>query len=520
MSSLFFNKISFKKVIKNTYILGAGTLTSRILGFIRDILVANFFGTSGIFEAFIVSFRLPNIFRSVFAEGFSDSVATPVLSEHQADKNKIFEIGNYLLSFFVIVLFVFTILGIVFAKYLVVLIAPGFITDSFKFSLAVSFTRITFIYLFLIGLSANIISILYSLKKFFVPAINPVFLNISFIIGIAFFSQHFKGYVLVACVLMAGIVQLIFPFIFLKREGFNLKFNFFKSLREKEVIRMLKLFIPRIWSSIIYHLSVFVDTIFSSLVSIVGQGALASVYYANRLIQFPFALIALSISRVAIVDLSSYHRQGNMDDFKKLFVFSFQNIVFFIIPLACIFIFNSQDIIDVIFTRGKFGIDSLKMTASVLFFYSFGLFFFCGIKLLVNSFYALKDTALPAKTAAISLVINVILSAILMFPLKIGGVALGSSLAAAFNFSFLYYYFLRRVGKIDWQDTRLQFLKVLALSIAMGIIARLLLGSLSFNKYLNSSITLVSLLLIFITGGYILGLKQINFLRRWVSERK
>ncbi len=201
--------------------------------------------------------------------------------------------------------------------------------ETFKFNLAVSFTRITFIYLFLIGISANIVSLLYSLKKFFIPAINPIFLNISFIIGIIFFSKFYENYILIICVVVAGFLQVIFPFIFLKREGFVFKFNFFKSLKESEVIRMLKLFIPRIWASIVYHLSVFIDTMFSSLVSIVGQGALASVYYANRLIQLPFALVALSISRVAIVDLSAYHKKGNMDDFKKLFVFSFQNIYFF-----------------------------------------------------------------------------------------------------------------------------------------------------------------------------------------------
>lgn len=515
----FLGRAMLKKLIKNTYILGLGTLSSRILGFIRDILIANFFGTTGILEAFIVSFRLPNIFRSVFAEGFSDSVATPVLSEYHNDKKRMFEIGNHLLSFFTVLLFVATILGIIFAKFLVAVIAPGFLAESAKFNLAVSFTRITFVYLFLIGLSANIISILYSLKKFFISAINPIFLNISFIVGILFFSRSYRNYILVICVLAAGLIQLAFPFVFLKKEGFVLRFNFFKSLKENEVVRILKLCIPRIWSSIVYHLSVFVDTIFSSLVSIVGQGALASVYYANRLIQFPFALIALSISRVAIVDLSSYHHNGNMDEFKKLFVFSLQNITFFIIPLASFFLFASRDIIDVIFARGSFDLNSLAMTASVLFFYSFGLFFFCAIKLLVNSFYALKDTTVPAKTATVSLIINIILSAILMFPLKIGGVALGSSLAAASNFGLLYYQLIKKIGRIDFRDTKRQFLKILFLSVIIGITGRVLLDSLLFNKYINMIVVLITLSVIFVVGGYLLGIKQVGYLKKWALRR-
>ena len=511
----------FKKVIKDTSIFVAGTLTSRILGFIRDILLANFFGASKVLEAFIVSFRLPNIFRSIFGEGFADSVATPVLSEYSNQKGKLFSTSNYMLSILTVLLVILTLLGIIFAKYLVIIIAPGFfILDKIKFNLAVSFTRITFVYLLFIGLSSSIISVLSSLRKFFVPAITPIFLNISFIIGIIFFSRFFKNYILVICVLVAGILQLIFPIISLKRAGFSFKFNLISGLRDSEIFRMFKLFIPRVWSSLVYHLSVFIDTAFSSLAFIVGEGAVASVYYADRLIQFPFALIAISVSRVAIVDLSSYHRQGNMEDFKKLFVFSFQNIIFFIIPAAVIFAFLSQDILSVVFFRGKFDVESLKMTSSVFFFYSFGLFFFCAIRFMVNAFYSLKDTSTPTKTAAISLIANIILSAILMFPLKIGGVALGSSLAAMLNFFLLKHYLDKKIGRINWQDTRSQTLRIILLSLLVGIISRISWDFFTFNKYFKTLMTIGLVSSIYIGGGYVLGLKQINYLKRWILKKR
>lgn len=510
----------FKKVIKNISLLGVGTLASRVLGFIRDILIANYFGTSGVFEAFIVSFRLPNVFRSVLAEGFSESVTIPVLSEYQGDKRHIFETGNNLLSFFLVVLLLFTITGIIFPRFFVMVIAPGFISEVDKFNLAVSFTRVTFVYLFLIGLSVNISSILYSLRIFFVPAINPIFLNISFITGVLFLNQIFKNYTLIICVLVAGILQVIFPAFFLKRQGFIFRFDFLKSIKDKTINRMFKLFIPRIWSSVVYHLSVFIDTAFSSLGLIVGQGAVASVYYANRLIQFPFALIAISVSRVAIVDLSAYYQQGNMEDFKKLLVFSFQNIFFFIIPLSAVFLFIPQDIIDVVFVRGEFAKSSLTMTSAVLFFYSFGLLFFCGIKLLVNAFYSLKDTAVPAKIATISLLFNVVLSAILMFPLKIGGVALGSSLAAMVNFFFLYYYLEKKIGKINWQDTRVQILKILIVSLVIGILSLFLMRVLNLNKYVRLTIVLIVDSCIFLSGGYLFGFKQIRYLKEWISKKR
>ena len=510
----------FKKFIKNTSILSLGTFVSRVLGFIRDILVANIFGTSAVLEAFVVAFRLPNLFRSIFAEGIGDSVATPVLSEYQKEKKELFRIGSNLLSLFIAAVLIFTVLGIIFSKYLVMLIAPGFIAQPDKFQLAVSFTRITFIYLFLIGISINSSSILYSLKKFLIPAINPAFLNIAFIIGLLLLSGVFKTYILVGCVVAGGLLQLVFPFISLKRAGFRFHFDLKGALKDKAIKRMLKLFPARIWSSITYHLSVIVDTIFSSLTHIVGEGALAAVWYANRLVQFPLALIVLPISRVAIVDLSYYHKEGNIEDFKKLFVFSFQNIIFFIVPVSVIFLFLSQGLIDVIFKRGEFSFYSLKITSSVLFFYSFGLFFFCTIKLLVNAFYSLKDTITPAKTTTISLVLNIILSAILIFPLKIGGVALGSSLAAIFNSFLLYRYLLRRLGPIDWEDTKSQFIKVLFLSLITAVVAWLLWNNIMLNKYLRMAIAAAASSCIFILGGYILKIKQINFIKELIFNNE
>lgn len=510
----------FKKVAKNTSISSLGMSVSLVLGFVRNIIVARFFGTSGILEAFIVAFRLPNLFRSIFGEGFSDSVATPVLSEYQHEKLRLFEAGRNLLSFSAIVLLLATLLGVLCAKFLVFIIAPGFLDDPAKFNMAVSFTKITFLYLFFIGLSVNSFSILYVLKKFFVPSITPAFLNISFIVGLLFFRNIFENYILVICVLVGGVLQVIFPFISLKRQGFLFRFKIKGIFKDEALRKMLKLSPPRIISSIIYQLSVILDTVFASFTQIVGQGALAAIWFANSYIHLPLALFTHSICRVAMVDLSYYHSQGNIGEFKKLFVFSFQNIVFFIVPISVMYIFLSREIIDVILKRGDFDIHSLTITASVLYFYSFGLFFFCGIKLLVNSFYALKDTLVPAKVTAFSLIVNAVLSAILMFPLKIGGVALGSSLAAIVNFFILYAILVKKIGAIDWQDTRSQFLKVFLLSLLVAGTCRFFWDFFAFSKYIKTLIVVVSSISIFITGGYFLRLKQIHYLKEWISKAR
>lgn len=510
----------FQKIIKDTSVSSLGTLISRLLGFVRDIIFAYWFGTSVVLEAFLVAFRLPNLFRSIFGEGFADSIAVPVMAEYRGDKRRIFEMGNQLNSLFFVVLSAVTALGIIFSKYLVLILAPGFLNQADKFNLAVSFTRITFVYLLLIALSVNLSTVLYSLKKFFIPSVTPAFLNISFIIGIIFFSRFFEIYILVFCVVAAGVLQIIFPYIFLRKEGFFLKFEFKNYLKDQDIIRMIKLLPPRVWASVSYHLSVILDTVLCSFSSLAGQGALAAVHYASHLIQFPLAFIVLSISRVIIVDLSSCYKEEKMDDFKKIFVFSFQNIVFFIIPISVIFMFLPREIIDVLYKRGGFDMASLAVTSSLFFSYALGLFFFCFIKLQVTAFYALKDTLVPARTTTTALLINAVSSVLLMFPFKAAGVALGSSLAAGCNVIFLHRALIRKIGWIDWQDTKLQFIKVFVLSILSGSISRVLWGSLGYSRYLKLAVVLGVVSVIFIIGGDFLGVKQIRYVKGYIFKRK
>jgi putative peptidoglycan lipid II flippase len=510
----------FKQIARNTTLMGTGTLASRVFGFIRDILIASFFGTSAGLEAFLVSFRIPNLFRSIFAEGFSDSVATPVLSTYRKDKKKMFEIGQDLICVLSFALLIFTIIGIIFAKYFVILAAPGFINQSYKFNLAVSFTQITFFYLFLIGLSANFTSLLYASKRFFVPAISPIFLNICFIGGILIFGRIAGVKVLVFSVLLGGACQMLFSFFALYRRGLKIKFNIKKALNNSEVIKMFKLFAGRLLSSIIYHVSVLVDTIFASLTFIAGQGALASIYYANRLIQLPFAIVILSLSRVVIVDLSFYHKSKDLEKFKELLIFSFENVIFFVLPITVIFLFIPRGIVDAVFSRGEFDLYSLDITSAVFFFYSFGLLFFCGIRLMVNSFYALADTKTPAKSAGMALLVNIVLSGILIFPLGAGGIALGSSLAAIFNFFLLYFLLQKKIGVISLKSIKRYFFKVLALSISCGLLSQKVWDYFSYNKYIKIAIVGAASLAIFLLIGYLLKIKQIKLFWQWILKKR
>ncbi len=510
----------FKKIVKNTGILSGGTFVSRILGVVRDIFIAGYFGTSSIVEAFIVAFRLPNILRSLLGEGFSDAVATPVFSEYRKDIKRLADLGTKLFSLFTFLLLGVVILGIVLAKPLVVVVAPGFLKDVSKLSLATRFTRITFLYLFFMGLVSVMSSLAYALKRFFLPAFLPCVFNICIILGLIFFRKYTQDYILVISVVIAGFLQFFISYIYIRliakiKLGFKVK----GIIKDLEIKRMFRLFIPRIWSSIVYHLNVFVDTIFSSLSWIVGTGALAGIYYSNRIIQFPLALVGVSISRVAIVDFSFYHRENNLEDFKRLFVFSLENIIFFIIPISIFLIMGGRQLLEVLFMRGEFDVNSLSITHLVLFFYSFGLFFFCGIKLLVNSFYALKDTLTPAKTATLSLILNAILNALLMFPLKVGGIALASTIAAGFNFFLLHKILSRRIGKIPYEYIFPQVGKLIFLGVMIGITFRLMWFLLEYNKYIKLFLGISACGILFVSLGSILRVKQIVYVKKWLKER-
>ena len=508
-----------KRLAKNTTVLSLGTLFCRILGLIRDILIATYFGTSKILEAFIVAFRIPNVFRSLLGEGFSDSVATPVLSEYHNQRERFLLLGRRLFSVSLVILGIVVILGILFSKYLVIVIAPGFLKDSYKLSLANIFTKITFFYLFFMGLVAVMCSFLYALKKFALPAFVPSLFSISLICGILFFRRYLHNYILVLSVLVAGLLQFLSLYLYLLSKKMRLTFEFRNSFKDKDIIRMFKLFVPRIWSSAVYHLNVFVDTIFASLSWIVGSGALAAIYYANRVIQFPLALIGVSIARVAMVDLSGFHKENNLEDFKKVLIFSFQNVLFFIIPITFLFLFMAKEIIKVVFVHGKFSTYSLFLTYPVLVSYSLGLFFFCGIKLLVNSFYSLKDTLTPAKTATFALIVNILLSAIFIFPLQVAGVALASSLAGIFNFFLLYRLLIKRIGSINWEGSLWEVVKLLILGVLTAGTTKVVWIILEYNKYIRIALSFFAGGIIFLLVGLLLKLRHFIYLKRWILRR-
>ena len=460
---------SRRTLIKSTSILSAGTLSSRILGFFRDIILAKLLGTGFRADAFFVAFKIPNLFRDLVGEGATNAAVIPVLSEYRdhEEQEAFWNFVSVVLNLALMVLSLITILGILFSPVIVRMIAPGFIPDHSKIVLAVRLTKIMFPYLILIGLTSYAIGILYTFRSFVVPAFTPCLLNVAIITSALIASRSMAEPVfgLAIGVLVGGLLQLLVQIPPLLKVGIRLRPP--KTLIHPGAKKIGKLLIPRLIGSGVYQLTVLIDTFCASLATIVGAGGISAIYYANRIIQFPMGIFGVAMASAILPTLSGMANKKDTESIKRTIVFSLENIFFVMCPTMVILVLLSTPIIRVLFQRGEFTTYSTSITAGALAFYAIGLFSFGGIKILVTAFHALQDTKTPVKIATLCLAINATLNFLLMQPLKVGGIALASAIAGTVDFLILFYIIDRRLGGLNSGLLKF-FAKVILASILTG----------------------------------------------------
>jgi len=462
---------SHQMLIKSTSILSIGTLSSRILGFVRDIVLAKLLGTGFRADAFFVAFKIPNLFRDMVGEGATNAAVVPVISEYQANKDKedFWNFISVVLALACIVLSAITLIGILAAPIIVRMIVPGFMADPQKLNLAIHLTKIMFPYLIFIGLTAYSIGILFTFRSFVVPAFSPCLLNIA-IIASAFISSRTMEepvFGLAIGVLVGGVLQLLVQIKPLLNTG--IRFSVPKTLKHPGAKKIGRLLIPRMLGSGVYQLTVLIDTFCASLAAIVGAGGISAIYYANRIIQFPMGVFSIALASAVLPMLSGLANKKDISSIKRTLVFSLESIFFIMCPTTVILLLLSTPIIRVLFQRGEFGLYSTHITSWALTFYAIGLFSFGGIKILVTTFYALQDTKTPMKVAALCLAINATLNFILMFPLRVGGIALASAIAGTIDFLILFYIMDKRLGGLNSGLLR-YFFKVTLAAVLTGIV--------------------------------------------------
>jgi len=492
-----------KKIFKSASTVSFFTLISRILGFLRDVVIARLFGTAEAAQAFVVAFRIPNTLRHLVGEGAANAAVIPVLSEHLDGKGRgeFWHLTNVLLNLLVIILAAISIIGTICSPIIVKVIAFGFLQDPEKLDLTIRLSRIMFSFIFFIGLSAFLMGVLNTLKHFSVPAAGSCLLNISMIAFGVYFCRFFKEPVigLAIAVLIGGFLQLVVTIPVLMKKGF--KFRFALEFAHPQVKRIAGLLLPRMMGSSIYQLNVFVDTMFASLAGIVGEGAVAALYYANRLIQFPTAIFGNALATACLPTMSEQAFVNDMPGLKKTLEMTLRTLLVLLIPSSIGLLVLSKPIVQLLFQRGEFDALSTQMTSFALSFYCLGLFAYSGTRIVTSCFYALKDTVTPVRVTFWCLIINTIFNFLLMRPLQSGGLALATSISSISNFFILAVILRRRIGSLGLKSLLKGTLKILIISLIMGawcfwiyyLLAEVLGNGLSVLSAIISSIVIFCL---------------------------
>lgn len=501
-----------KSIIKSAGLIGAATSLSRVLGFIRDMVIANFFGTGAIAQAFVVAFRIPNLLRDIVGEGATNAAFVPVFSEELAQKGKqdFFKLAQVVFNILFLTLFILTVLGILFSPVIIRMIAPGFYVDKEKFDLTVTLTRIMFPFLLLIGLWAFAMGALNTMEHFAAPAFGSCALNLMIIICAAWFGENVFG--LTSGVLIGGLLQLLMQFPPLYLRGW--RFRFTKEFFHPKAKRIGMLLIPRALGSSVYQFNVIISTILASFSDIVGKDAVAILYYANRLWQLPLAIFGRALAQAALPAMSKQAALKDMEKLKGTILFSLK-VIFFILLPACIgLMVLSTPITRLLFERGAFKSDSTLLTSKTLFYYAIGLVACGGGALLSSAFYALQDTKTPLKIAIASFAVNLGLNLWLMWPLKVGGLALANSISTIFNCIMLYAFLRKKIGTIGISRVLDSMLKISLAGLFMGIACYF------FSGKINILINIVISITVYFMACYFLEARELKELLSWILKRK
>ncbi|MBW1772585.1 MAG: murein biosynthesis integral membrane protein MurJ [Deltaproteobacteria bacterium] len=447
--------------------VGFYTFLSRILGLVRDMVIAKYFGSGPAADAFFVAFRIPNLLRRLFAEGSLTIAFIPVFGEYLVKKTRedAFQVARVVLTLLSLLLALVTALGILLAPWIVRLQAFGFGGSGFKYDLTVLLTRITFPYIFLISLVALFMGMLNSLRHFAAPAAAPIFLNVGIIASTLWISPHLSEPIVAVAVgvIVGGILQVALQIPWVLEKGLSLAPCWMP--RHPAVKRIGLLMLPAIFGSAIYQFNQFIGTL---LASFLPDGSISWLYYADRLVQFPLGVFAIAISTAALPSLSRQAAQKDLVGFGETLNHAMRLVFFIAIPAMVGLIVLRRPIIELLFERGAFDALSTTMTSSALLFYALGLWAFSGIRVMVSGFYALQDTKTPVKIAAVALIANLGLSLLLMGPLKHGGLALALSFASTVQFALLVLFLKTRVQILDLHGIFKSAAKCLVASICMG----------------------------------------------------
>jgi putative peptidoglycan lipid II flippase len=533
-------------ILRGTSVVGLLTLASRFLGFIRDLLVALLFGATGFSDAYFVAFRIPNLLRSIFAEGALTSAFVPTFSsEAKKGADSAQRALSSIISALLIATLTVSIIGMIFAPEVVALIAPGFSVASEQYSLCVTLTRVMMPYICFVSVVALLNGALNSYLVFGASAFAQVLMNIVLIVAAlgALLVSHTitAAYILATSVLVGGLVQVVAQIPALKRTGLSLSLS--TSFWSPPVKETLYLMAPAILGSAVYQITIFLNTLFASLLE---QGSISWLFYADRIAQLPLGIFSIALASVLLPLLSRAQAREDKADFSRHLIDSLRYTSFLIIPFAGWLFLCAEPLIALLFQRGEFSAVATQKTAEAVQAFAVGLWSVSCYSMLTRAFIAQKDTLTPSWGGILMLICSLLFSVMLMGPPSHSssgsayntivffqslvpdnllrdhghaGLALASSLSSLLTLLTLSIFFHRRNRSIPWGP----FLKATARAVfstlvSVAIVYQLLPAS-SLLSFSIACLVYLGACLLTLTITFSLELRETFQLVRRLSHR-
>jgi len=512
------------KLFKSAFTISFYTALSRILGFVRDVLIAKYLGVSILSDVFFAAFKLPNFFRRIFAEGSFNSAFIPIfiekIQDKQTNKDELLFVRN-VFSFLIYALLIFTLIFQLFMPFFMKILFPGFFNDPTKSELLIFLSRITIFYLLFISLVSLCSGILNSVGKFAVPAAAPIILNASLISSIFIFSSITKTYAhaLSWGVFCAGILQFLWLFIFSAKAGFLL----YPKTPElnADMKKFFKRLLPGIIGANLVQINLLVNSIFASLIA----GGVSYLYYADRINQLPLALIGIAIGIALLPTLSKKIKIGHDSSAIRIQNLALEVGLILVIPATIALTIISTPIISTLFERGEFSANETYHVARALMFYSLGLPAYVLVKVIEPAFFARSDTKTPMQIAFICVITNIILN-IIFYLLNYSyiGIIISSVISSYLNLTLLITILLRKKHFAFEKKFTKKLILILIPSIIMAFalifMRELFANNNQLNKIVELTIMVFSGILIYGVSSYFSGSLNILFKSRFLKRKR
>ncbi|MCK4302204.1 MAG: murein biosynthesis integral membrane protein MurJ [candidate division Zixibacteria bacterium] len=456
--------MSISRVKKSSFMASAGTVSgatafSRVLGLLREQVMAYFFGAGMATDAFVTAFRVPNLLRDMFAEGALSSAFVPIFKDKlvRTSEEDAFRLANVVVTFILLLVGLIVILGIVATPAIIFISANGFTDSPEKFDLTVDLTRIMFVYLLLVSLSSLVMGMLNSFGRFGVPALSPAMFNLGVVLTVVILYEHFQqpAYTLAVGVVIGGAGQLSIQLPALWRTGYRFRPRL--DFLDEGLKRVVRLITPMIVGLSAGRINILVNTL---LASFLLEGSISYLNYSYRLMHFPLGVFAVALGTVTLPRVSEMASRNDMKGLSRAFSEAIGLNMLVVVPSAACLAMLGPEIVDLIYHWGAFSDANAANTSLALLHYSYGLIGFAAVRVTVPFFYAFGDSKLPMKISMFSVFVNLALYYPLIVILDFAGLAAATSIAGLVNFSLLAYYLRTKQVYVEYGRLGLSFVRM------------------------------------------------------------